>query len=89
MADRGPGLSVDVRDGVDQLNCQLSGAEQECCELLRVVPRQAVTMIPGHRSLLSLALPGVDPRVPGHLTQLERVSEDPGTKAIPERTTGC
>jgi hypothetical protein len=27
--------------------------------------------------------------VPGHLTQLERVSEDPGTKAIPEKNHGA
>jgi hypothetical protein len=42
-----------------------------------------------HRSLLSLALPGGGSRVPGHLTQLERVSEDPGTKAIPEKNHGA
>ena len=84
----GHGLSGDAADSVDHPNCQLSSAEQQRYELLRAVPRQVVTVASAHRSLLSLTLPGVDPRVPGHLTQLERVSEDPGTKAIPERTTG-
>jgi hypothetical protein len=54
-------LSVDVREYVDQLNSQLSGAEQQRHELLRAVPRQTMTVALGHRILLSLAFPGLGP----------------------------
>ena len=55
-------LSVDVRDHVDQLNPQLSSAEQQRYDFLRAVPRQAETVTSGHWLPPFTAFPG---QIPG------------------------